>query len=823
MELTIDQALQKGIEAHKAGKAQEADRYYTAVLKANPKHPDANHNMGVLAVGVGKVQEALPFFKTALEANPSISQFWLSYINALIKLDRMADAKAVFDQAKSKGAKGDGFDQIEENLDVLKTGTKISVISKNSQEPPKGQLQSLVNLYVQGQYHETLTKASQLLKEFPKSINLYNIIGSSNHSLGQLEEAIEAYTKALSIKPDYAAAHYNIGASFREQGKLGKAIAAYTKALSIKPDYFEAYNNMGITFSEQGKVEKAIEAYTKALSIKPDYAEAYNNMGNSLEEQGKLEEAIEAYNKAISIKPDYAEAYNNMGIILKSIKFTKPNRDLQKIITSILAKNSYVRPSDIIAAALSLLKLDQRLEKHLRTADAELIETPQDVISDLIKLPLLLKLMTICPLPDLELEKLFKNLRNSILKIISSSKEVSPKLLQFQSALALQCFINEYIYAHTEEEEKILQSLDASIKQTLKNKEQPSPQVVLALASYKSLNHYKWYNLLLVNDHILDVFKRQILEPEQETNLKCDLSSLEKITDKVSKKVRKQYEENPYPRWINLGLRLRPLSTSELVDERKLKLFSAKITEVEKPEILIAGCGTGQHSIETAASFKSSNVLAIDLSLSSLAYAKRKTKELSVKNIEYMQADILDLGQLNRQFDIIESGGVLHHMNNPMAGWKVLADCLKPGGLMNIGLYSEIAREHIVKIRKEISQQNIKSKDVEIRSFREMITRSEEDHHKLIIQSSDFYTMSTIKDLLFHVKEHRFTIAEIKDHLFKLGLKFCGFISHEIVSNFKQTNTCIDDPYDLDKWQAYEEANPRAFAGMYQFWCQKVD
>jgi len=135
MELTLDQALQKGVEAHKAGKVQEADRYYTAILKANPKHPDANHNMGVLAVGVGKVQEALPFFKTALEANPKIAQFWLSYIDALIKLDRMADAKAVFDQAKSKGAKGDGFDQLEKRL-----GSATSRKSSNVQEPPKEQL-----------------------------------------------------------------------------------------------------------------------------------------------------------------------------------------------------------------------------------------------------------------------------------------------------------------------------------------------------------------------------------------------------------------------------------------------------------------------------------------------------------------------------------------------------------------------------------------------------------------------------------------------------------------------------------------------------------
>ena len=102
MELTLDEALQKGIEAHKSGQIQEADRLYTAILKAQPKHPDANHNMGVLAVSAGKVKEALPFFQAALEAKPSTAQFWLSYIGALIKLDRIVDAKAVFDQARER-------------------------------------------------------------------------------------------------------------------------------------------------------------------------------------------------------------------------------------------------------------------------------------------------------------------------------------------------------------------------------------------------------------------------------------------------------------------------------------------------------------------------------------------------------------------------------------------------------------------------------------------------------------------------------------------------------------------------------------------------
>lgn len=119
MEVTLEQALQKGIEAHKAGRLQEADRYYTAILKTNPKHPDANHNIGVLAVGVNKIQEALPFFKTAIAVNPSIAQYWLSYIEALIKLDQITDAKAVFRQAKLQGVKGERFDQLEEALSTL--------------------------------------------------------------------------------------------------------------------------------------------------------------------------------------------------------------------------------------------------------------------------------------------------------------------------------------------------------------------------------------------------------------------------------------------------------------------------------------------------------------------------------------------------------------------------------------------------------------------------------------------------------------------------------------------------------------------------------
>ena len=312
MELTLEQALQKGIEAHKAGKAQEADRYYTAVLKAQPKHPNANHNMGVLAVGVGKVEQALPFFKTALELNPDRAQFWLSYIDALIKLDRTDDARTVLDQAKSHGSKGDGFDQLEKKL-----GSAIEPKARKIQEPTKDQVQSLVNLYNQGQLQEVLSQASKLLTQFPGSVTLYNIVGAANQGLGKLEEATDAYKEALSIKPDFAEAYSNMGNALKDQGKLEEAIEAYSKALSIKPDYAQSYNNMGVVLRERDKLAEAIEAYRKALEIEPGNAEIYNNMGVTIQEQGKLEEAIEAYQKALALKPDFAEAHRNLSSIKK--------------------------------------------------------------------------------------------------------------------------------------------------------------------------------------------------------------------------------------------------------------------------------------------------------------------------------------------------------------------------------------------------------------------------------------------------------------------------------------------------------------------------
>ena len=222
--------------------------------------------------------------------------------------------------------------------------------------------------------------------------------------------------------------------------------------------------------------------------------------------------------------------------------------------------------------------------------------------------------MSICPLKDIELEKLLKKLRAKLI-ISINDYIISPELLIFQSALALQCFTNEYIYDQTKHEEKAVLLLEESIALEISNNNQPSPHKILSLASYKPLNEYKWSNLLIINDEIKDVFTRQIIEPQREIKIRQTLPLLNKITNEVSSKVRNQYEKSPYPRWVNTRLRFKSISISDTVSELMLKLSDDKIKNVKSPHILVAGCGTGEHSIRTATTFRNSKVLAVDLSI----------------------------------------------------------------------------------------------------------------------------------------------------------------------------------------------------------------
>ena len=390
----------------------------------------------------------------------------------------------------------------------------------------------------------------------------------------------------------------------------------------------------------------------------------------------------------------------NFGLAIQNLEFNSATPLLYSPFTNILKNGNFVRPKTLSNSVSSLLKHDPLMKGLLPLKNTVMsLREFTSTIKRLDKLELLHCFMRVSPLSDLQFEELFTAMRSFIITNLKKI-DTTPELINFLSTLCIHCFTNEYVYQESDEETQLVNELEAKIAQAILKSEQPEIIEIICFASYRPLHQYDWCQELEVLDHLAEVKTRLIEEPFAEQAIAKDIPILGNITDHVSYAVREQYEKNPYPRWVKLAIPLKARSIEKFCDDTELYLHSEEIKDTTAPALLVAGCGTGQHSIESASRFSHCHVTAVDLSLTSLAYAQRKTNELGHSNIEYIQADILELYNLDREFDIIESVGVLHHMDEPMAGWRTLVGLLKPGGLMRIGLYSELARQHIVKIRE---------------------------------------------------------------------------------------------------------------------------
>ena len=349
MELTIKQALQQAVEAHKAGKLLDAEALYRAILQAQPKHPDANHNLGVMAVSLNNTEAALPLFKIALEANPNQGQFWLSYVDALIKEKQFEEAKKLLEQGKRQGLVGGGVDELEAQLTAIllakssekslkkitnftqqrkkisakkekkKNSPRNSINLNQASNPPQNELNSLLEHYQKGRYDLAEKLAKSITKKYPDHQFSWKVLGALFKQTGRLQDSSFANQRAIEISPHDAEAHYNLGNTLQELGRLEDAETSYKKAIEIKPVLAEAHSNLGITLKGLGRLEDAEASYKKAIAIKPDYAEAHYNLGNTLQELGRLEDTGTSYKKAIAIKPDFADAYYNLGNTLKEL------------------------------------------------------------------------------------------------------------------------------------------------------------------------------------------------------------------------------------------------------------------------------------------------------------------------------------------------------------------------------------------------------------------------------------------------------------------------------------------------------------------------
>ena len=314
MEVTLEQALKQGVAAHKSGKLPDAERLYRAILESHPLHPDANHNLGLLAIGANRVEVALPLFRTALEAKPKIEQFWLSYINALLKDKQNEVALKVIEQASKQGVAREKLNVLE--MQIASANEKEKICSIN---PSQQQLSNLLKRYQNGQFTEAEQLALSMTQEFPEHTFSWKVLGIIFRQQRRMTEAVEANQTAAILSPQDAETYNNLSVTLEGLGRLEEAEAGYGHAIALKPDYLEAYGNLGNILQKLGRLDEAERNFTEAVALKPSDAEAHGNLGNILQELGKLNEAEASYSQAIALKSDYAEAHYNLGNMLQRL------------------------------------------------------------------------------------------------------------------------------------------------------------------------------------------------------------------------------------------------------------------------------------------------------------------------------------------------------------------------------------------------------------------------------------------------------------------------------------------------------------------------
>ncbi|MFZ0152000.1 MAG: class I SAM-dependent methyltransferase [Xanthobacteraceae bacterium] len=426
---------------------------------------------------------------------------------------------------------------------------------------------------------------------------------------------------------------------------------------------------------------------------------------------------------------------------------------------------------------------------------------------------LLCRLLESSPITDVGLERLLTNVRLAMLTTSTVDNSCDERLLGFYCSVARQCFINQYVFSLIEVEADQAQRLRASLERALAMGD-PCPDLWPAIVgAYFPLHTLSKAEALLDRSWpacVSALLVQQAKEPAEERRIASSIPVLTSIESEVSRAVRQQYEESPYPRWVKAGPRGQPIILSGRQPEQAF-------------DVLFAGCGTGLSTIEFARQTPLARVLAIDLSVASLCYAQRMAQSYRLTNIEFGQADITKLGAIGREFDYIDASGVLHHLADPWEGWRILLELLRPGGIMLVGLYSELARQGVVAARRLIADRGYRPIPQDIRHCREEVMAADDGSLlKSAILWNDFFAMNECRDLLFHVQEHHTTLREIELFLTAAGVQFGGFILDALT--IQRFATRFPEPAamtNLDCWQAFETQAPSTFAAMYQFWVHK--
>jgi tetratricopeptide (TPR) repeat protein/SAM-dependent methyltransferase len=741
------------VAQHRAGALAEAERRYRYIIALYPDHADALHNLGLLALHAGNASSAAELIGKAIKINERVAEYHYNIALAWRALERM---------------------------DKVATHLERAIALRGDH--------ALAHL------------------------NLGNV----RREQGRLVDAVACYERAIALTPASAAAHCNLANTLAKQERWDAAIASYQQALKLAPSYADAHSGLGAALIAQHMVDDAIGHFEQAAALKPETPAAHEDLAKAYLLTGKTELATGAAARALELEEtDERSAFFVQ--CAKSMVFTADNGRFRKLILRAVSEG-WGRPRELSNVCISLIKLNSAVSDHIARANAAWPARPPagelfgaSGMAALSRDELLCGLLESDPVTDIGLERLLTNVRCAMLKSATDGAD-DAELLGFYCLVARQCFINSYVFSMTEQETAQARKLRTSLEQALATGE-PCPALAPAVvAAYFPLHALTKSERLLERSwpQCLDaVLVQQVKEPAQEREIAATIPLLTPIEDGVSRAVRQQYEENPYPRWVKPGP---PVKPAILADPGAVRVS----------DILIAGCGTGLFMIELARLASHAHILAVDLSLASLSYAKRMARSLDITNLEFGQADITKLASLERQFDFIEVSGVLHHLADPWEGWRVLLSLLRPGGTMQIGLYSALARQNVVAARNLIAERGYRPTPEGIRRCREEIMASGDPLLTSLALWGDFFVIDDCRDLLFHVQEHRVTIPEIKTFLAANNLKFGGFaVPPPVLDKFAARFSAPEAMTDLDCWHVFETDAPRTFATMYVFSVQK--
>jgi tetratricopeptide (TPR) repeat protein/ubiquinone/menaquinone biosynthesis C-methylase UbiE len=829
---------------HQAGALREAEQTYKRVLALDPAHVDALHFLGVLAHQAGRSDAAAELIGRAISINDQIPESHYNLGLALGVLGRFKEAAE--HNRRAIGLKPDYAEAYLNLGNALKADDKLEEAKSN--------------------YEKALALKPQLAAAH---FNLANVLSDE----GKPDEAVPHYEKALALRPNYAEALTNLGTALLAQGRMEEAEARHKAAIALNPKLPQAYGNLGALLLKQKKYDEAVDWCRKALALNPDYAEVHNNLGTALLAQDKKDEALTHYEKAFVLKPQLSAAFHNFGRalvdegrighaleIIRHVHEMAETAETRSLFATYLADPRAIPSAsqyrDILIRAISEGWGEQRgslgpsqglantagavIETNpafIEVMDRAILAWPSALpaqelfaargLAEIANDDLFRCLLCYERLNGVELEKFITGLRAALLEMASRGEEGagSREALALFSALAQQCFNNEYVYFAPEQEWQAATVLRDGVVKALLRKEPLSPLQVAATAAYFPLHKLAEADRLLqagLPAEVETLLRQQILEPKEELEYRASMPHLTSIEDAVSQKVRAQYEENPYPRWVKTGSPpTRRMNINEFMQARFPKAPYRELSG--EVDYLIAGCGTGQHVAMIKTLVDTDRMLAIDLSLASLGLAKRMANKLGMTDVEFAQADLLQLPSLGRTFNVVDSAGVLHHLADPETGWRALESILRPGGIMRTGLYSELARKAIVEAREKIAAQGYGQSAEEIRRFRQEIMATDKNASiRKVLNSGDFFSLSECRDLLFHVQEHRFTVPRIAKFLNENNLVFLGFdVAAEVIEQYTKRFPEDEAARNLDLWNQFEEENPDTFAQMYQFWVQK--